>query len=154
MRISKRLVPSTSGKEPLRVVLVDDNPMTVKLAAYVFSDAGWRVDGFTSPLKALEALRTFEPDLIITDFRMPEMSGPQFLLAAEKLHELTPKLVLTAFDDEECVQSVLRKAGVACLSKTLGLTELLARAHELVSVRTSLKKHSAVSFQRSAVTER
>lgn len=149
MRISKRMPPRTPSQGPqLRVLFVDDNPMTVKLAGYLFAEAGWRMDGFTSPLQALEALRHFEPDLIVTDFRMPEMSGPEFLLAAEQLHELTPKMVLTAYDDEECVQSVLRKAGVPALSKTLGLTELIARAHELVSVRRSVKGKCLLADQR------
>ena len=123
----------------LRVVVVDDHEMTVKLACYVFREAGWRADGFTSPRAALEAMKSFEPDLIVSDFRMPELSGPDFLLAAERLHELTPRLIMTAYDDEEAVQVALRRAGVPSVEKAKGLTELLSAAQQLVAVRRSVK---------------
>jgi len=124
------------------VVLVDDNAMTVKLATYMFQEAGWQVHGFTSAERALEALREIEPDVIVTDFRMPGMSGPDFLLRADTLHELTPKLVMTAYGDEPWIQDQLRKAGVKAVSKTRGLTEVLAAAEELASVRQALKRKS------------
>ena len=124
----------------MSVVIVDDNPMTVKLARHIFSEEGWEVHGFTSAWTALEALKGCEPDLIIADFRMPEMNGPEFLLAASRIHELTPKLIMTAYDDDERVQAALRKASVPSVSKADGLSELLQRARQLVSVRHSLKQ--------------
>jgi DNA-binding NarL/FixJ family response regulator len=118
---------------------VDDNPMTVKLAMFFFQQAGWEAHGHTSPVAAIEDLKTFEPDLIITDFRMTEMNGPEFLLAAEQLHPTTPKLVMTAFDDDPAVQSVLRKAAIPCVSKTQGLTAIVDIASELISVRRAVR---------------
>ncbi|MBI3830793.1 MAG: response regulator [Planctomycetes bacterium] len=140
MASSTRLRPAVPrGAGRPKVVLVDDNPMTVKLAEYMFREDGWEFRGFTSAKKALEALETFEPDLIISDFRMPEMNGPEFVLAASQMHDLTPTLIVTAFDDDEAVIAELRKASVPCLRKTEGLTELVLQARNLVSVRQSLK---------------
>jgi len=123
----------------LSLVLVDDNPMTVKLACHIFTEDGWDAHGFTSAWAALEALKVFEPDLIIADYRMPEMSGPEFLLAASRIHELTPKLIMTAYEDDDRVKVALRKAAVPSVSKADGLTELLNRARLLVAVRSSIK---------------
>lgn len=135
--------PGISG---LKVVIVDDHATTVKLATFMFREDGWDVYGFTSARMALETLKSFEPDLIISDFRMPEMSGPEFLLAAAGLHDLTPGLIMTAYDDDSNIAADLRKAAVPCVSKADGLTELLTQARKLVSVRQSLKsKTMAVS---------
>ena len=123
-----------------QIVLVDDNPMTVKLATYIFQEAGWKVHGFTSPEVALEALRSFEPDMIVTDFYMPQMNGIEFLLCVETLHPTTPKLVMTAHDDEEFVQVVLRRASVPSVNKNKGLTEVLSMATRLVQVRQAVKE--------------
>lgn len=137
---STRLRPvAQRGAGQPKVVLLDDNPMTVKLAEYMFREDGWDFRGYTSAKKALEALQTFEPDLIVSDFRMPEMNGPEFLLAASQIHDLTPSLIVTAFDDDETVVAQLRKASVPCLRKTEGLTELVLQARKLISVRQSLK---------------
>ena len=137
-----RINPTTGdrAKEALCVFLVDDNPWTVKLAAYVMRQAGWDVHPHTSPSRALAELESVEPDLIITDFQMPEMNGPEFLLAAEQLHPATPTLVMTAFDDDPAVQSVLRKASIPCVSKTKGLTRIAEVANALVSVRRAVKR--------------
>lgn len=134
----------------LKVVLVDDHATTVKLASYIFQEDGWEVYGFTSPLMALEALKNFEPDLIVSDFRMPGMNGPEFLLAAGRLHELTPGLIMTAYDDDSTVASDLRKAAVPSVSKADGLTELLIQARKLVSVRQTLKSKPPMTFSASA----
>lgn len=123
----------------LKVVVVDDNPMTMKLASYLFNEDGWEVFGFTSPLLALEAMKAFEPDLIITDYRMPEMNGPEFLLAASQMHDLTPGMVMTAFNDDPSVAAELRRAAVPCVRKTDGLTEITGLARKLVAVRQSLR---------------
>lgn len=131
---------SCRPKGSLRILLVDDNPTTIKLALYFFEQAGWDAHGHLSPVEALKDLHTFEPDLIVTDFRMPEMNGPEFLLAAEQLHPATPSLVMTAYDDDPAVQSVLRKASVPSISKTKGLTRIVEIATELTSVRRAVKQ--------------
>jgi two-component system response regulator HydG len=137
---------SARGKNPVRILLVDDNPTTVKLALYFFKQAGWDAHGHTSPVKALKDLHTFEPDLIVTDFRMVEMNGPEFLLAAEQLHPATPSLVMTAYDDDPAVQSVLRKASVPSVSKTKGLTRIVEIATELISVRKAVKQKALAAY--------
>ncbi len=131
--------------KPLRVLLVDDNPVTVKLAEYSFNQAGWEVRAHNSPLTALKDLSNFEPDLIITDFRMPELNGPEFLLAAEQIHPTVPKLVMTAFDDDPIIQATLRKAGIPSVSKLKGLAEVVSIATGLTAVRRSVKCKSASS---------
>ena len=128
-----------TSERSLCVVVVDDNTTTVKLATYSFEQAGWKVFGFESPILALKELSDIEPDLIITDYRMPELNGPEFLLAAEQVFPTVPKLVMTAFDDDPVVQACLRKAGVPSVSKMRGLTEIVAIATALVAVRQSVK---------------
>jgi hypothetical protein len=47
-------------------------------------------------------------------------------------------LVMTAFDDEPAVKSCLRQAGVPSVSKAKGLTEVLATAEKLVTIRKAV----------------
>lgn len=132
----------TAGAPRLRVLLVDDNTNTVRLLTYLFNEAGWEVFGYTSPEEALARLKQQEVDLVVSDFRMYPVNGPDFLLAAEQVRPATPMLVMTAFDDEPAVKSCLRQAGVPSVSKAKGLTEVLATAEKLVTIRKAVKSKS------------
>ena len=127
----------------LQVVIVDDNYNTVRLATYLFAEAGWTAIGFSSPHKALQRLSDLSPDIIITDFRMPEMNGPDFLLEAQEIHPTAAKLVMTSFDEGDDVQEFLRRAGVPVISKTKGLVEVIEEAKKEVAKRIPLKSASA-----------
>ncbi|MCZ7646563.1 MAG: response regulator [Planctomycetota bacterium] len=142
MTSNRRLRTASSGRLPrpgVQVVVVDDNPMTVKLLEYLLREGGWKFSGFTSPHEALRALPGLTPDLIVTDYRMPRMSGPEFLLEAEKIHEGVPKMIMTAYGEEIFVQEMLRKAGVPSVSKANGLLEVIALAEQLASVTQALR---------------
>ncbi|GMV79155.1 MAG: hypothetical protein AMXMBFR7_03390 [Planctomycetota bacterium] len=143
MQSSNGFGASASGRHPFRglhAVVVDDNPATVKLIEYMMREAGWQVSGFSKPHEALAALPQLDPDLIVTDFRMPRMNGPEFLLEAERLHPGVPKMVMTAYGEDFVLQDMLRKASVPCASKANGLMEVLSLAEQLVSVRLACKR--------------
>ncbi|MEJ1965309.1 MAG: ATP-binding protein [Gammaproteobacteria bacterium] len=59
------------------IVYVDDDPTIVSAMERMLTRRGYRVDGFTSPRKALDHLRGSReaPSLLVTDYNMAEMSG-------------------------------------------------------------------------------
>lgn len=69
---------------PSRVLLVDDEPGIAKLMKMFLEEAGYEVVVATNGVQALRHLdqdfvdQGFMPDLIITDFMMPEMNGAEF----------------------------------------------------------------------------
>jgi len=66
------------------VLLVDDDLAFLTQLKILFQRAGYKVAATTSPIAALYSLDTFRPDIIITDFLMPEMRGD---VLAEKIKE-------------------------------------------------------------------
>src|SRR5207248_1201410 len=77
------------------------------------------------------------PDLIVTDFMMPRMSGDEFVQALRRRPALRdiPVLVLTARDDAELRVRVLSDGVQDWLTKPFTVPELVARARNLVSAR-------------------
>lgn len=58
------------------VVIVDDDPDTAELCAFILREAGsYRVVVETDSAHALETIRTAQPDLVLTDVQMPEVDG-------------------------------------------------------------------------------
>jgi diguanylate cyclase (GGDEF)-like protein len=66
---------STKPLVPYRVMIVDDSVALTAYHAAVLEEAGMAVKAVNNPLKVLEALLEFAPDLILIDLYMPECSG-------------------------------------------------------------------------------
>lgn len=84
------------------VLLVDDEPMVLQVQGDLVSRMGHVVTMFTSPLDALAYLESHgsEVDLLITDFRMPELSGLEVVKRVREMFADMPIMVLTGYANE------------------------------------------------------
>lgn len=64
-----------SSKPKFKVLVVDDEPDILELLQYNFSKEGYEVQTVDDGLKALDAVKSFEPQLILLDIMMPYMDG-------------------------------------------------------------------------------
>jgi CheY-like chemotaxis protein len=60
---------------PARILIVDDNPVNLKLAASVLEFAGYQILAATNASQALDVIRQTPPDLILMDIALPGMDG-------------------------------------------------------------------------------
>jgi len=118
------------------VLVVEDNPDMNRFVCSSLSGE-FRVASAFDGKQALQRLENLTPDLIVTDFMMPHMSGDEFVQVLRSKEETVdiPVLVLTARDDVD-VRVRMLSAGVQdWLTKPFTVRELVARAHNLVSAR-------------------
>jgi CheY-like chemotaxis protein len=101
-----------------RVLLVDDDPIVARALRRVLGRDGHEVEHHENPLKAIERVRTRPFDLVITDFRMPELDGlrvaNQIALVAPDL----PIILLTGSFDID-LERVKAAGVVAVLAKPI-----------------------------------
>ena len=123
------------GDLPL-VLVVEDNPDMNSFVCTSLSGEFRVVPAFDGE-QALSRLETLSPDLIITDFMMPRMSGTEFVRALRGRPTFAdiPVLVLTARDDIDLRIRALSDGVQDWLAKPFTVRELLARARNLVSAR-------------------
>jgi two-component system alkaline phosphatase synthesis response regulator PhoP len=62
-----------------RLLLVDDEPRTAELTAELLRRAGYMVEIAVSGSQALQSVRSSSPDLMLLDYEMPDMDGPEVL---------------------------------------------------------------------------
>jgi response regulator RpfG family c-di-GMP phosphodiesterase len=67
---------------------------------------------FTSPLKALEHVREHAIDLVISDYRMPEMDGASFLTQVRELQPHSARIIISAYADIEGIMRAINDAGI------------------------------------------
>jgi PAS domain S-box-containing protein len=103
--LTRRDIVTEVSDEParlngLRVLVVDDDPDALDLAARILADGAARVSTASSVLEALERVRTETPDLIISDLSMPVRDGFDLVRSVRALPAseggLTPMVALTA----------------------------------------------------------
>jgi HD-like signal output (HDOD) protein len=89
------------------VLFVDDEPGILKSLRRLFIDEKWRIllaDSGAAGLKILSAERV---DLVVSDFRMPEMDGVEFLAQVKDLYPETTRIFLSGYADKESVTKAL-----------------------------------------------
>lgn len=85
------------------IMLIDDDPVLLKLYSTRLSSDGHHVDTATNGEVAIETLRTIVPDVIVVDLLMPKLNGFSFLeyLNTQPQFEKTIKIVFSSVVNEE-----------------------------------------------------
>ena len=81
-----------------KVLVVEDEQPLNEVYSHILKQAGYNVKSAFSGVEALESTADFEPDLILLDLRMPQMSGIEFL-KAYRLTDEHPKVQVIVFSN-------------------------------------------------------
>ena len=98
--------------EAAKVLCLDDEESVVSALRRVLRTSHYEVIGFTSASDALKYLEANEVDLIISDMRMPEMSGDQFLAKAMTLSPNTVRILLTGYSDFDMTVNAINEGKI------------------------------------------
>ena len=121
------------------VVIVDDQAINLKIlsrfARAVSADV--IVHTFESPLEALELIARQPPDLIVTDFVMPTMSGEDFIVRCRQMPNArdVPIIAVTAYEDREYRYRALNAGASDFLLSPFDGQEFCTRARNLLALR-------------------
>ena len=108
-----------------KILVVDDDPESLSSTARILTFAEFDVVSVSSAEEALEALKRAPPQLIVTDVRMPNMSGMQFVEAYQKLGFRIPFIVMTAFGEVQDAVWAMKMGAVDFLLKPFKRQSLL-----------------------------
>ena len=107
------------AEEPFRVLIVDDSAEQSAFAALTLQQAGMETMEVNKPLRLLEALAEFSPDLILMDIYMPDCSGLELSRVVRQMEAYvsTPIVFLSTEHDLERQLGALSLGGDDFLSK-------------------------------------
>lgn len=96
-----------------KIIVVDDDSIVLSTLKMLLELEGFlNTDYFTEPQKALDFLKDNTPDLIISDFLMPDMNGIEFLAAAKNLYPDVSTILLTGYADKENAIKAINTVGI------------------------------------------
>lgn len=121
-----------TDERALRVLVVDDEPAITQLLAMALRYDGWQVETAANGAEAVEAVRSFAPDVMVLDIMLPDFDGMQVLSRLRLARELVPVLFLTALDSVDDRVRGLTAGGDDYMAKPFSIEELIARLRALV----------------------
>ena len=101
-----------------------------------FEEDGFEIDSASNGSDAFRILVRELFDLVITDIRMPGLTGLDILPGIRKLQPEAPIIVITAFGSEEIHCRAMERGATAYLEKPLHFHELRTMIHEIISSKT------------------
>jgi len=116
----------TADPQPVRIILVDDHPLVRDgLSGLLATQDDLSLVGEAAGAdEALAAVRAHQPDMVITDLRMPGTDGVALIAALRSQDPRVPILVLTAFGSEADVRPALQAGATSYLLKDATRHEL------------------------------
>src|SRR4051812_34506542 len=118
-----------------RVLIVDDDPAIRTSISEALAEENLEVTVAGDGAQALAMLARTNPDVILTDVRMPEIDGLSLLrLIKERGHD-ADIILMTAFDDMATVVAAMRHGAVEFLVKPVDVLELRALVHRALDDR-------------------
>src|SRR5947199_5009234 len=130
-------MPSEARKnnaEAPRILIVDDDAGQRSLLDSFLRSQGFETVPVASGEQALEALRGGQINMMISDVRMPGMSGLETLRQARKEQAVLPVLLVTAYADIREAVGAMRDGAVNYLAKPIDLDELLATVQQATGI--------------------
>lgn len=129
-------------KERGYILVVDDEEDILATLKDILEDEGYRVDTEVDPKEALEKIRSNDYDLVISDIKMPKMTGEQLLEETRKFNRVVSFIILTAYGTIESAVKCIKNGAVEYLSKPLNFNDenIWNRIDEAIKISKSLKQ--------------
>jgi len=116
------------------ILIVDDDRDLLQLLTIRLRRAGFAVESATSARGALARLAQVQPQAVVTDLRMQDMSGIELLAEIEARFPVLPVILLTAHGTIPDAVTATRRGAFAFLTKPLNDGELIATVRKAVGV--------------------
>jgi DNA-binding NtrC family response regulator len=124
----------SASKEPQgRILVVDDDPAYREYVRRVLGSGGFDVGHEPDAESALARVAAEHWDLLITDIRLPGMSGLELLDRVRRQAPGLPVAVLTGHASVDCAGDALGGAAAEFMQKPVSRPDLLAKAAELIA---------------------
>jgi signal transduction histidine kinase/class 3 adenylate cyclase len=124
------------------ILVVDDIQDMKTLICNILKRSNYRIMTAVDGTEALEKIQISKPDLIITDWMMPKMSGPELIKVLQQKQEYSsiPTILLTAKNDEESKILGEKLGATTFIGKPFNELELLSVTKNLLKLKETEKE--------------
>ncbi|GMR19469.1 MAG: hypothetical protein BMS9Abin36_0064 [Gammaproteobacteria bacterium] len=119
------------------ILLVDDEENILKaLQRTLGRQRDWEIEIYTRAEEALQRMRVKNFELVLSDYRMPEMDGVQFLSQVKQLQPDAARLIISGYTDLDALLGAINEASIyRFISKPWNDYDLVATLEHALSYR-------------------
>lgn len=132
--------PPTGSAAPATILIVDDEPVVLSALKETLEREHFHVVGCTSPLKALAILAERDFSVIISDQRMPEMMGLDFLVESRRIRPHASRILITAVLALPTIVDAINRGEIFRFVAKPWLREEL-----IATVRNAVQRHDLIT---------
>ncbi|MEJ2361574.1 MAG: sigma-54 dependent transcriptional regulator [Gammaproteobacteria bacterium] len=136
-------------KDKAVILFVDDDPKAGELMLRFSEGANYTVQVFQDPQQALAYYKNHSADLIISDLRMPRLSGIELLAAVRKLDGDVPFIIITGYADVENAIEAMRLGASDFIKKPFDMDELRLQIEKTLQHVALLRENTLLRRQLS-----
>lgn len=125
----------TAPEAPFKILVVDDSKSQSRYTENLLNKAGILCEAINDPLKVLESLKRFDPDLVLMDMYMPHCTGVELAQVIRQQTEYInlPIIYLSGEEDKELQLAAMTMAGDDFLTKPVEEKHLLTTVRNRIS---------------------
>jgi len=112
MEAIKMTPPPEPAGSVRRLLLVDDEENILRSLRRVLRRGRWEIETAPDGLKGLEVFASFQPMVVVSDYRMPEMNGVEFLTRVKELAPKTQRIMLTGQADQKAIEDAINTSEI------------------------------------------
>ncbi|MGZ0708328.1 sigma-54-dependent transcriptional regulator [Coraliomargarita sp. W4R53] len=124
---------------PYSVLILDDDADFNSLLTDIFEQADYIVTSLTDPIEAVEVFRDTDYDLVVTDHKMPEMTGAEFMKVIKKMKPEVPVIMVSGYLENDTIRELISEGVGGVFLKPLNIFSLLERTAELIEEAKKLE---------------
>ena len=124
-----------------RVLIVDDDLDALEMMQDLFDSKGYKSMTAINGIDAITKIKTQEPDIILSDIRMPEMDGMELLKILTKEYPHIPVLMITAHGTIKTAVEAMKVGAKDYILKPLSLDEILAKVERITQLNSLIKEN-------------
>ena len=107
-----------------KILLIDDEVGALESLASWFEELGYNIYKATTGTEGLRIAKKINPDVVVTDIKMPDISGMEVLAQLKEYDEMIQVIMMTAFDDMETTIQAMQMGAYDYLAKPLDVKRL------------------------------
>ncbi|MGZ3835113.1 MAG: SpoIIE family protein phosphatase [Mucilaginibacter sp.] len=142
-----------SSPNAKRLLLVDDNPLFLKILVFAFEKAGFECTACYSAADAIDHLNRNIPDAILSDYEMPEMNGIEFrkyLITYPDFKDI-PFVFLSYITDKELMAEGLDLQAVDYVVKETPVNVIVSKITNLIDTVQKQRELSVLEIKKAAI---
>jgi len=134
-------------KDSASILFIDDDPKAGELMMRFSEDADYACRVFQDPTQGLDYFKTSAADLVISDLRMPGMTGMELLNAVREIDKDVPFIIITGYAEVDNAIEALRLGATDFIKKPFDMDELRIQIEHTLAHRMLLQENRLLRRQ-------